>query len=252
MLAELKRAAPDGRTLGFSTSSPFAVYPHIYTKLDYDPVADFTPIAGVSWFDVGIAVSSQTGATSMRELIDWARRQPGGEIVYGASPGTGSSSHFLGIAVALATGLKMTVVPYKDTGQGVADLVSGRIPILITGLFPMVEMHRAGKLRLVATSADQRSVHVPDVQTLKEAGLDVGFVAWAGVYGPARMPAELVARLEASILPNLTRPEVRDRLIGQGMTPQPMVGQQLAAFLEKERSRFQGLVKASGYVPETS
>ena len=116
-LNELKRAAPDGRTLMFSTSSAFAIYPNIFNKLDYDPVADFTPIAGVSWFDVGVATGPMTGATDMRQLIAWSRAQSAG-AVYGNAPGAGSSSHFVGIAMALATGVPMTPVHYKDSGVG--------------------------------------------------------------------------------------------------------------------------------------
>ena len=251
MLGELKRAAPDGRTLGFSTSSPFAIYPNVYTKLDYDPVADFTPILGVSWFDVGIAASNQTGAKTIGELVDWIKKQ-GGEAVFGVSPGTGSSSHFMGVALCLAAGVKMITVPYKETGQGLLDLSTGRIPILITGSGPMVEMHRTGKLRIVATSGDQRAPQTPEVPTLKESGVNLSFVAWAGVYGPAKMPADLVARMQSAVLPALSKPEIRDKLAVQGMVAQPMDGQKLSAFLAAERVRFAELVKASGYQPEAA
>ena len=250
MLAELRRAQPDGRTLGFSTSSPFAIYPHIYSKLDYDPVADFTPIAGVAWFDVGIAAAPQTGITDMNSLVAWGRSRPNGDVLYGCSPGTGSSPHFLGIAIGLSSGLKMTLVPYKETQQGVTDLVTGRIPLLITGSSAMTEMHRAGTLKIIATSGDRRAPLTPAVPTLKESGMDLSFVARAGLFGPARMAPELVERLQASFLPALSRPDIRERLAGQGMVAQPMTGAQMAEFLAAERDRFAGLAKASGYVPE--
>lgn len=250
-LGELKRSAPDGRTLMFSTSSPFAIYPHIYTRLDYDPIADFTPIAGFCWFDVGLATNHQTGAQDMNQLIAWARKQEKG-VLYGAAPGAGSSSHFVGIATSLATGVPMTPVQYKDSGVGIIDLASGRLPIMITGTSPLVEMHKAGKIRLLAVSGEKRSPLVPDVPTLKEAGVNVAIQNSAGLYGPANMPRELVQRIHDALMPALARADIRERLAGQGMTPSPMTGQQLAASLSSESRRFAGLVKASGYVPETA
>ena len=248
-LGELKRSAPDGRTLMFSTSSAFAIYPNIYNKLDYDPVTDFTPIAGISWFDVGVATGPMTGATDMKQLLAWTRSQGSG-AVYGAAPGAGSSSHFVGIAMALATGIPMTPVQYKDSGVGIIDLASGRLPVLITGTSPLVEMHKAGKIRLLAVSGEQRSPLVPEVPTLREAGINVTIQNSAGLYGPARMPRELVEKIHAAVMPMLSRADMRDKLAGQGMAPAPMTGGQLAVSLAEERKRFEGLVKASGYVRE--
>lgn len=248
-LGELRRSAPDGRTLMFSTSSAFAIYPNIYNKLDYDPVADFTPIAGISWFDVGVATGPMTGATDMKQLIAWSKGSGAG-AVYGAAPGAGSSSHFVGIAMALATGVPMTPVHYKDSGVGIIDLASGRLPILITGTSPLVQQHKAGKIRLLAVSGEKRSGLVPDVPTLKEAGVDVAIQNSAGLYGPAGMPRELVERIHAAVMPMLARSDTLSKLAGQGMAPSPMTGAQLAASLADERKRFEGLVKASGYVRE--
>ncbi|HSH89358.1 MAG TPA: tripartite tricarboxylate transporter substrate-binding protein [Ramlibacter sp.] len=249
-LGELKRAAPDGRTLMFSTSSPFAIYPHIFTKLDYDPVADFTFIGGVTWFDVGVATGPATPAKDMRELIAWAKSRPA-PPAYGSAPGAGSSSHFVGIAMSLATGVPMTPVQYKDSGVGIIDTAAGRLPIMITGTSPLVEMHKSGKIRLLAVSGEKRSALVPDVPTLKEAGVNVTIQNSAGLYGPAGMPREMAERIHAAMMPMLSKPDVLQKLAGQGMTPSPMTGPQLAASLAEERKRFEGLVKASGYVPET-
>ena len=248
-LGELKRAAPDGRTVMFSTSSPFAIYPNIYNKLDYDPVADFTPIAGICWFDVGVATGPMTGATDMRQLLAWSRAKGAG-AVYGAAPGAGSSSHFVGIATAVATGIPMTPVHYKDSGVGIIDLAAGRLPIMITGTSPLVEMHRASRIKLLAVSGELRSPLVPDVPTLREAGVDVSIQNSAGLYAPAKMPRDLVERIHDAVMPMLAKTDVREKLAGQGMTPSPMNGLQLAGSLAEERKRFEGLVKSSGYVRE--
>lgn len=249
-LAETKRSAPDGRTLLFSTSGPFAIYPNIYNRLDYDPVADFTPIAGVSSFDVAIATGPQTGAADMKALIGWARSRPAGDVVFGSAPGNGSLSHFVGISLGLATRIPMTHVAYKESGAGTIDLSTGRLPIMISGLNAFVEMHRAGKVRIVAVSGDARSPLVPEVPTLREAGVDLSSATSTGVFGPARMAPELVARLHGAIAPMLSRPAVLEKLAGQSMTPWPATPQQLAASLAEERQRFEALVRTSGYVRE--
>jgi tripartite-type tricarboxylate transporter receptor subunit TctC len=249
-LNELKRAAPDGRTLMFSTSSLFAIYPHIYTKLDYDPVADFTPIAGVSSFDLGIASGPMTNAGDLKQLMAWAKGQ-GPNAVYGDAPGAGSSSHFVGIALAQATGLPLKPVHYKDSGIGVLDLASGRLPMLITGTSPLAVQHKAGKIKLLAVSGEKRQPLVPDVPTFKEQGFDVVIENSAALYGPAKLPREIVERIHTALMPMLSQPAALEKLAGQGMMPQPMTPSQLAAWLAAERRRYEMLAKASGYVPET-
>jgi tripartite-type tricarboxylate transporter receptor subunit TctC len=249
-LNELKRSPPDGRTLMFSTSSLFAIYPHIYTRLDYDPINDFTPIAGVSLFDLGLATGPMTHANDLKQLVNWCRSQGEG-AVYGAAPGAGSSSHFVGIALAQATGIPFKPVHYKDSGVGIIDLAAGRLPMLITGTSPVAVQHKAGKIKLVAVSGEKRSPLAPEVPTFKEQGFDVVIENSAALYGPAKLPREMVERLHAALMPMLSSPPVLEKMAGQGMTPQPMNGTQLAAWLAAERKRYEVLAKASGYVPET-
>jgi tripartite-type tricarboxylate transporter receptor subunit TctC len=249
-LNELKRSAPDGRTLMFSTSSLFAIYPHIYTKLDYDPIADFTPIAGVSLFDLGMATGPMTGTTDVKSTMAWAGGQ-GANAVYGSAPGAGSSSHFAGIALAQATGLPLKPVQYKDSGVGIIDLAAGRLPMMITGTSPVAVQHKAGKIRMIAVSGEKRSPLAPEVPTFKEQGFDVVIENSAALYGPAKLPREMVERIHGALMPMLSRPEALEKLAGQGMTPQPMNGTQLSAWLASERRRYEVLARASGYVPET-
>ncbi len=250
-LGEARRATPDGRTLVFATSGPFAIYPHIYTKLDYDPDRDFTPIAGISTFDVAVSTGPMTGCTDLKQLIAWSRARKD-DAVFGSAPGNGSLSHFVGISINLATGLTMTHVPYKDSGIGLIDVAGGRLPIMITGLSPQVELHKAGKIRIVAVSGETRSPLVPEVPTLKEAGVNVSSTTSTGLFGPPKMAPELVAKVAAALQPIFANATTLDRLAQQGMTPWPVTGQQLAASLVEERKRFAGLVKASGYVAEAA
>lgn len=248
-LGELRKAAPDGRTIMLSTSSPFTIFPNIYTNLEYDPVKNFTPIAAVSWFDIGLSCGLHTGFTDLRQFVDWARKQPG-DVIYGCAPGTGSASHFTGIALAQAAGLKLSPVPYKDSGQGILDMIGGRLQIVVTGTSPLAAQHQAGKIRLLATSGDARSPLVPTVPTLKESGVDTSIVISASLYGPANLPADITARLQTALQPLYARSDLRDKLAQQGMALMNMDGRALGLALAEERRRYQQLAKASGYVPE--
>jgi len=248
-LGEVRRAPPDGRNIVFATSGPFAIYPHIYTKLEYDPEADFTPIMGISKFDVAIATGPMTGATDLRELIAWTRRNPNGAL-YGSAPGNGSFSHFVGIATSSATGTKLEHVPYKDSAVGIVDLAGGRIPILITGMSALVASHQTGKVRVLAVSGPTRSPLLPDVPTLRESGINVSSSTTTGVFGPAKLPADVVERLATAIRPLFNNRGVVSKLEQQGVVMAPASGAELAATIREERAYFGRLAKESGYVPE--
>jgi tripartite-type tricarboxylate transporter receptor subunit TctC len=248
-LNELQKAPPDGRTLMLVTSAPFSIYPHIYAKLDYEPLKDFTPIAGVSAFDVGICTGPATGATNMAELVKWIQANPK-QAIYGSAPGTGSLSHFVGVSLALALNQPLTHVPYKESPVGILDVASGRLPMMMTGLSGMIELHKAGKIRVIASSGSQRSPLLPDVPTLTEAGVKVNTTSTVGIFGPANMPPEIVRPLTAAILAIASTPEYREKLAPFNVFPKPTPPQELSAILQDEYRQFATLVKASGYVPE--
>ncbi|MFL6694607.1 MAG: Bug family tripartite tricarboxylate transporter substrate binding protein, partial [Ramlibacter sp.] len=208
-------------------------------------------IAGISSFDVAVATGPMTGATTLKQLVEWQKgRTAAGGAVFASAPGNGSLSHFVGLSIGLATGVQMTHVAYKDSGVGIVDLAASRLPMLITGLSPLVEMHKAGKIRILAVSGDTRSPLVPEVPTLKEAGVNVSSTTSTGLFGPPRMAPELVKRLHDAVVPMLANAAIREKLAGQAMTPWPATPQELAAALAEERKRFEELVKASGYVRE--
>lgn len=245
-LGEVKRAAPDGNTLLVATSGPFTIFPNIFTGLDYDAVKDFTPIVGVTKFDVAMAASLQSGIKNMKEFIAWGKKQTG-PVVYGVAPGTGSLSHFCAINIAIETGVKMEAVPYKDSGVGITDTISGRIPLMFTGLAPLAEMHRSGRIRLLAVSGGQRSPRVPDVPTLKESGVNVESTTAVGVFGPAGMSADVVKRLHDAIVPMLSKADVVEKLANQSMVIAPATGPQFEQLLVQEREHYAKLVKLSGF-----
>ncbi|MCE3269720.1 MAG: hypothetical protein K0S57_117 [Ramlibacter sp.] len=248
-LNELQKSAPDGRTLMLVTSAPFSIYPHIYTKLDYDPLKDFTPIAGVSAFDVGIATGPLTGAQNMKDLVAWLKANPQ-QAIYGSAPGTGSLSHFVGISLGLALGQPMTHVAYKDSPVGLLDVSSGRLPIMMTGLSGMIELHKAGRIRVIASSGNARSPLLPDVPTMQEAGINVNTTSTVGIFGPAGMAPEVVRPLTTAIMAIAGTQEFREKLAPFNVFPKPSTPQELMATLQAENRQYAGLVKASGYTPE--
>lgn len=247
-LNELRRAPPDGRTLALATTGPFVIYPHIYAKLDYDPFKDFTPIGAVASFDVAIASGSKTQAKSMRELVAAAQADADNAIF--GSPGNGSLSHFVGIAMGLASKISFTHVPYKDSGQLQIDLATGRLPIVITGQSNLMEMHRQGRIRMVAVSGEQRSSLLPDVPTLVESGINVSSATTVGIFGPPGMAPDLVRRLNAALTGATGAPEAREKLSRIAFAPTVSTPEALAAEIVAEHRRFAALVKASGYVAE--
>jgi tripartite-type tricarboxylate transporter receptor subunit TctC len=248
-LNELQKSPPDGRTLMLVTSAPFSIYPHIYQKLDYDPLKDFTPIAGVSAFDVGIATGPATGAGNMAELVRWIKANPD-KAVYGSAPGTGSLSHFVGISLSLAIGQPLRHAPYKDSPVGLLDVSAGRLPMMMTGLSGMIELHKAGKIRVIASSGSTRSPLLPEVPTLMEAGVNVNTTSTVGIFGPANMPPEVVKPLTTAIMAIASTPDYKEKLAPFNVFPKPTTPEELRAILQAEHRQFAALVKASGYVPE--
>lgn len=247
-LQQLKRSAPDGNTLLFVSNSLFTIYPQIYPKIDYDPVKDFTPIAAVAKYDNAIATGPATGAKTLAELMTWMKSHRS-QVSFG-TPGAGSLPHILGTALANNIGVSMVHIPYKSTSSSVVDLVGGRIPLLITSAAVMVEMHRAGKIRVVAVSSDERQPLLPDVPTLKEAGYDMSMVITNGVFAPANMAPELVKQLNTAIVDAINLPDVRKQLLAQGVFPAPSSPKEFADALVAESKRLQPTIATMGPITD--
>jgi tripartite-type tricarboxylate transporter receptor subunit TctC len=244
----VKDAAPDGNTLLLTPIGPLAIYQHFYTHLDYDPIADFTPLAQVGTYDFGIAVGPQTDAKTLKELVDWAKANPA-DANY-AIPGAGTLPHFLGVMFGRAAKIDLRPVPYHGSAAGLTDLVAGHIPIEITTASDLVQMAEAGRIRILATSNRRRSPFLPNVPTLREAGYDLVASGWYGMFAPAKTPPEIVARLNKAIVDAVRSPDVEHRLLAFGLQP---TGTSAAAFadIQKDDSeKWAPAVKASGFRPE--
>lgn len=244
----VKESAPDGSVLLFTPIAPMAVFPHVYEKLGYDPVADFVPITQVATFDLAVAVGAKVPSKSLTELVSWLRANPN-EATYG-SPAAGSLPHFFAVLFAQTVKLDFRHVAYKGNPQAITDLIGGHLPIFFTSTQDLVETHKAGGLRVLATSGLRRSSALPEVPTFTEAGYPISGEGWYGVYAPAKSPPEMVSQLNAAIVSAVKAREIRDRLIALGLVPTGTSGPDLAR-IQKADSDFWGpVIKASGFKPQ--
>ena len=241
-----RQARPDGDTLMLVPHGPMTLFPWIHRQLRYDPVKDFAPIGRVCTVDYAISTGAATPARTVAEFQAWARNAAN-KAAFG-SPGAGTIPHFLGQGFAQKAGLVLTHVPYKGSALTMVDLIGGNIPLAVSPLADAVEHHRAGKVRVLATTGTRRNPALPDVPTLKESGIDLELDGWYGLYAPAGTPADQVERL-AQALQGAVR-TIEPMLVRATMQAEPAGPLQLAALQAAETAMWGPWVKASGFTPE--
>lgn len=248
----LKQAAPDGATLCLSPFSCTSLYPHIYTKLGYDPVADFVPVSIAALMFHGLAVGPIVPASvkSVGEFLAWARANPK-NASYG-SPAAGSTPHFIGALLGLNNGVELRHVPYRGSVPGVTDLVGGQIASMVTPSGDFIANHKAGKLRVLATSGARRSPYLPDVPTFAEQGMPEFTVEeWFGFYARAGTPAGIVAVANAAINQALKDSALVEGLGTVGLIAQGSTAAEMAASQKREFERWGPLIKKVGFTAES-
>jgi tripartite-type tricarboxylate transporter receptor subunit TctC len=240
-----KNAAPDGYTLVMCTSGPFGINPAIYSKLPYDPVRDFEPIANLGLTPQVIVIGAQQPWRTLGELIAAAKAKPG-EIAY-ASLGVGSTSHLTMEALQSAAGIKLNHIPFKGTSDAQAQLLGGTIPAMSDTISGVLAQVKGGKLRALAVAIPQRSRHLPGVPTVAEQGFR-GFesVGWIGLCAPAGTPAPILDRLESAARALLADPAVKERLDALAFEPAGQSRAAFAAFMKGEIAKWSAVAKASG------
>jgi tripartite-type tricarboxylate transporter receptor subunit TctC len=191
----VKAAAPDGNTILRTPVALMSVYQHVYKALAYDPIADIGPVSQAATFGFAVAVGPQVPAARLAELVAWVKADPA-RGSYG-TPGAGTLPHFLAVSFARATGLDPRHVGYSCSAASLTDLVGGQFPLLVTTGADVLESHKAGRNKVLATSDSARSPFLKGVPTLKEAGFDLVATGSYGVFAPAGTPDAVVARLSA-------------------------------------------------------
>lgn len=248
-MLELKKAPGDGRTLGLFASAAFSIAPHIYgDRLGYDPVKDYTPISRIVAFQVGFGAGLHTNSSNVAEFVKWLKANP--DKAAFASPGAGTSSHFAGLMFAKAIGIPMTHVPYKGSAAAITDLIGGHIAMLSSSFSDFPEHHKAGKLKVIATAGNKRSPALPDVPTLREQGINVGFEVAFDMYAPANVPPEVVKRLNEALSKATLAPDSREKFEKIGLQPTASTADELAKAQAEETRLWAEPVKESGFKGE--
>jgi tripartite-type tricarboxylate transporter receptor subunit TctC len=241
------RAAPDGHTLLQAANGPIAVAPSAHPKLPYNPARDFAPVAMFATIPYVIGVTPSLPATSLRQLIDYARSRPG-QLRY-ASSGNASTPHLCGELLNVVEKLDIVHVPYKGGAQAVLDLMSGQVHFYCAGVPTLLGQIKAGRIRPLVMTMPARSPLLPEVPTARESGVPAlaGFEVsgWMGVLVPARSPTAAISALEAAILGLLETPELRREFIEQGADTMPMNRGAFAAYLQSETARWAKVVKTA-------
>jgi len=241
------RAAPDGHTLFLATNSPLSATPHLKKKLPYDALADFTPVSLVGRYTFFIVVNPAVPANTLQELIAYARANPG-KLNYG----TGNTTSIVSTALfATLSGINIVHVPYKTEPPAVTDLISGQIQLMISSYSTVAPHIREGKLRALVTTLDARSPLLPDVPTIVEGGMaKFPIVSWAGMFGPARLPPEIVRRLNGEVTAILNRPDVKEQLTRQAFAGAGSSPDELAAFTKEQYEMWGKAIRDAGIQPD--
>ena len=251
-LEGLKAAATDGSVIAHTPFSALSLYPHIYSKLSYDPFKDLVMLGTSSLIHHGFCVGPKVPAsvTSIKQFLDWAKANPK-DASYG-SPAAGSTPHFIAALLGINSGVDLQHVAYRGSIPGVTDVVGGQIAAMSCPHGDMIANHKAGKLRILATSGKARSPFVPEVATFAEQGLgDLTVEEWFGFVGPAKMPAYLAKACNDAINAALKDKSVTDTLAVIGLIPFGGTPEEQARSMKLEYDRWGPLIKKIGFTAES-
>src|SRR5438067_1256946 len=241
----VSRSAPDGYTLYFCDSAIWAINPHLYTKVPYNPLGDFAGVATIATLPTFLTVHPSVPVHNYAEFIAYAKAHPG-QLSY-ASAGIGSIHHITTELFKSLTGIDMVHVPYKGMGQGSQALVAGDVQVAFTSYTAIAAFVKAGKLRMLANADGRRTPALPDLATLNELGL-VGFdmASLLGALVPAGTPREIIGKLNAGIVAAINTPEIHAKMVGFGVGVRTSTPEEFDAAMRAEYEKYDKLVKLSG------
>jgi tripartite-type tricarboxylate transporter receptor subunit TctC len=240
------KATPDGYTILMGTSTPLAINATLYKHLPYDPVKDFVPLALIATIPFVLVVNNELPVRSVRELIAYAKAQPG-ELSYG-STGPGTPFHLNAELFRAMTGIEMVHVPYKGVVDAQVDLMGGRIQVMFTDFTSSVPLIEAGKMRALGVTTKTRAAAMPDLAPIADLGVP-GFnaAAWQMVVAPSATPRPIADKLHAELEAIMTLPETRNAITRIGLVPADSSSiEELQSFVRSEIVRWGEIVKRSG------
>ena len=237
---QVARAAADGHTV-LVTAGTISAAPWLYRNLQYDPVADFAPVAKLSVAIFALLVHPSVDAKRAGDFIALARKNPG-QLNY-ATPGIATPHHLAMELFKQTVGIDVTHVPYKGSAPAITDLLGGRVQASFTPVHTILSQVQAGKLRILAIASEKRAPWFPDIPTLAEEGIrGVDSDGWAAMFVPVRTPAEIVRRLSEETLAILAQPDFRETMLKQGVVVDPAGPEGLAALLKSELAKWRQVV----------
>ncbi|HYE71591.1 MAG TPA: tripartite tricarboxylate transporter substrate binding protein [Aquabacterium sp.] len=247
------KSVPDGHTLVMGAVATHAINPWLFSKIPYDPIRDFTPVTLVAQVPNVLVMNAETaqrlGIATVADLVGYAKRNPG-KLNYG-SGGNGSAGHLAGEMFKAQAGVFMVHIPYAGGNPAQLALLSGQVDLNFDNLAAASANIRSGKLRAIAVTTKARSTAMPEVPTIAGAGASLGLAqfdvsTWFGLFGPARLPADVLAKLHKAYAEALASPDIKARMATLMAEPAPMSPEQFAAFVKAELARYEPVVKASG------
>lgn len=237
------KAAPDGATLGVSIGGPLAINTLLFANLPYDPRRDIAPVTQLVTQPSVLAVNPGLGINTVAELVTLLKSNPGKYNF--ASIGNGSLSHLAMEAIAIKAGAKLVHVPYTSSPQAITAVIRNDAQITCLPAISVVPQAAAGKVKILAVSTAARSPYLPDVPTLKEAGIDVEADAWNGLVAPGATPKAVIEKISQDVAGIIMQPGVREKLSAQLMEPIASSPEQLRARMEGEIERWAPVIKAA-------
>ncbi len=239
------KSPADGHTLLMANTGTMVINPAIYTKIPYQTLRDFVPIARTAQQPLAMVVHPNVPARTMSEFIALAKAKPG-QLNYG-SAGNGGISHLVPEMFKAATGIFIVHIPYRGSAPAFTDLMAGQVQFMAESIPQAAQYVKAGKLRALAVTSRERNPALPDTPTLIEAGLkNFDVVGFYGVLAPANTPKPAVDRLSAAFKAALETPDIRQKMINQGADPAFLDAEAFRGFLANEMPKWAQAVKASG------
>ena len=241
----VKIAPPDGGTLLLSTVGAMTVAPHARKSKTFDTLRVFAPVSLLTTSDIVFAVGPGAPVKSLKEFLDWARANRG--KAFYATSGAGSLTHMFGLLLAREAGVELTPVPYKGTGAYINELIGGQVPSTFDAMGDLSEHHRAGRVRIIATTGTSRSKAMPEVPTMKEQGFGVEGMVWFGMFAPAATPKAIQDRISAAVAKALQQPDVAAKLVTLNMEPVGSTPEEFRKVVQDDWNKWGAMVKASGF-----
>jgi len=242
------KAAPDGYTLMFGTGGGMVIAPIVAPKPLYDAAKDFTAISLLVISPQIIVAHPSFAPNTVKELIAAAKAKPNAYNF--ASVGVGSPNHLGSELIKAMAGIDVVHIPYKGTAPAITELVAGRTQFMFNSMPSVLGLVKAGKLKILATGGSKRSAVIPDVPTVAETLPGFEVVTWYGIAGPAKMPRDIVDRLNKELVRIVAMPDVQKRFSDQGLEPQSSSPEEFAAFMKREVEKWTQVAKRAGAVPD--